>query len=199
MEWKKRMNKYKIVALFGEAGTGKTYIQKQMINTNFGKKYLSQIISSTTRPPRVGERDGVEYHFIPTPAQFLNEENVSKWIEFTRFRDWWYGTSIDSLSTEKINIGVFNITGIESLLRNPAIDCLPIRVKTYDKLRLFRQLSREANPDCHEICRRFITDSQDFNHINFEYKILTNDSNETNPVLEDLRNYIIDKWSIIEK
>lgn len=33
-------NKYKIVTLFGEAGAGKDYIQKQIIQSDWGKENL---------------------------------------------------------------------------------------------------------------------------------------------------------------
>ena len=57
-------SKYKIIALFGEAGSGKDYIQKAVMRTIWGKTHFNQIISCTTRPPREGEKDGVDYHFI---------------------------------------------------------------------------------------------------------------------------------------
>ena len=196
MEWKVQMNKYKIIALFGEAGSGKDYIQKKIMETDFGKKNLSEIISCTTRPPREGEIDGVHYHFIPTTTEFFNGYNMARWIEFANFRNWWYGTSIDHLDKNKINIGVFNIKGINQILEDEEIDCLPIRILCYDKLRLIRQLNREIDPDCMEIIRRFLTDSKDFLNIPFEYKMIENNTNEIIPILEDIQSYIKEKWSI---
>lgn len=190
------MSKYKIIALFGEAGSGKDYIQKKIMETDFGKKNLSEIISCTTRPPREGEIDGVHYHFIPTAAEFFNGYNLTRWIEFTSFRKWWYGTSIEYLNENKINIGVFNIKGINQILENKEIDCLPIRIYCYDKLRLIRQLTRERNPDCREICRRFQTDYYDFINIPFAYKGVLNDTNEIAPVLDIIKELIKEKWSI---
>ena len=188
------ITRYKIIALFGEAGSGKDYIQKKIMETDFGKKNLSEIISCTTRPPREGEIDGVHYHFIPTSAEFFNWDNMHKWIEFTNFREWWYGTSIDHLNKNKINIGVFNIKGINQILEDKEIDCLPIRIICSDKLRLTRQLNRERNPDCIEICRRFQTDYKDFSSIPFEYKGVLNNTNEIMPVLDIIEELIKEKW-----
>lgn len=196
MAWRIIMNKYKIIALFGEAGAGKDYIQKSIMKTDWGKSHLHEIISCTTRPPRQGEIDGVHYHFIPTAAEFLNGENMRKWIEMTLFRDWWYGTSIDHLVKDKINIGVFNIEGIKQILQDEKIDCLPIRIICYDKIRLLRQLNRESSPDCMEIARRFLADSKDFSNIPFEYKGILNDTNETFPVLDILEELAKEKWTI---
>ena len=194
MEWRIWMeNKYKIVALFGPAGSGKDYIQKQAMKTMFGKKWLHEIISCTTRPPREGEKDGIDYHFIPTAEEFLSWDNMHKWLEFTQFRGWWYGTSIDHLSFDKINIGVFNCQGVESILADPQCEVLPIYIHTYDKLRLMRQLVREVNPDCYEICRRFQTDKEDFLNLPFSYKIIENNTDEIQPVITELFN-IIREW-----
>jgi guanylate kinase len=193
------MDKYKIVALFGEAGSGKDYIQKKIIETDFGKNNLSEIISCTTRPPREGELDGVHYHFIPTAAEFFNGYNLARWIEFANFRNWWYGTSIEHLNKNKINIGVFNIKGINQILEDEEIDCLPIRVKCIDKIRLIRQLNRESNPDCLEICRRFQTDTKDFLNIPFSYKVIENNTNEINPITNEIKDLIIDKWPELNK
>ena len=196
MEKKLTMNKYKIIALFGEAGSGKDYIQKKIMETDFGKENLSEIISCTTRPPREGEIDGVHYHFISSAGEFFNYDNMRKWIEFILFNDWWYGTSIDHLNKNKINIGVFNIKGINEILKNEQIDCLPIRIICNDKLRLIRQLNREINPNCMEIIRRFLTDTKDFLNIPFEYKMIENNTNEILPILDDIQFYTKEKWSI---
>lgn len=186
------MSKYKIIALFGEAGSGKDYIQKKIMETDFGKENLSEIISCTTRPPREGEKDGVHYHFKSSQSEFFSVPL----IECTCFRNWWYGTSIDHLNKNKINIGVFNIKGINEILKNEQIDCLPIRIVCNDKLRLIRQLNRETNPDCMEIIRRFLTDTKDFLDISFEYKMIENNTNEILPILNDIQFYTKEKWSI---
>ena len=183
-------NKYKIVALFGPAGSGKDYIQKQVTKTIWGKLNLHEIISCTTRPPRENEIDGVHYHFKTSQSEFFSVPL----IECTCFRKWWYGTSLDNLVKNKINIGVFNINGIEKILKNEKIDCLPIYIKVFPKIRLLRQLQREINPDCDEIVRRYLTDKKDFLNIPFEYKIIENNYNEIQPIINDLFYFIEQKY-----
>ena len=180
--------KYKIIALFGPAGSGKDYIQKHIMKTIWGKTRFNEIISCTTRPPREGEKDGVDYHFIPNSAEFFSAYNMTRWIEFTSFRNWWYGTSIDHLSIKKINIGVFNIKGICSLLEDEQINCLPIYIKTNPKIRLLRQLQRETEPDCDEIVRRYLTDQKDFLNIPFHYHVIENNTDEIQPIIHDIIN-----------
>jgi guanylate kinase len=91
-------------------------------------------------------------------------------LEATSFREWFYGTALDQLDKDKINIGVFNITGVECILDDPRLDVVPVWIHASDKTRLRRSLNREDNPDCKEICRRFLADEKDFDEMDdFDY------------------------------
>jgi guanylate kinase len=54
-----------LLVLAGPAGSGKTTLCERMVGEVPG---FSRVITTTTRPPRPGEIDGVHYHFL-TPAQ----------------------------------------------------------------------------------------------------------------------------------
>lgn len=164
-------NKYKVLALFGKSGAGKDTIQK-WLTTNYN---MNGIISCTTRPPRDYERNGIHYHFLSNEEFAQKVLNMSM-LEATVFNDWCYGTPIESLKEDKINVGVFNIQGIECLLQDNRLDILPIFIDCSDKKRLLRNIKREKVPNCLEICRRFITDEKDFSDINFDY--ITFDNND---------------------
>lgn len=164
-------NKYKVLALFGKSGAGKDTIQK-WLTTNYN---MNGIISCTTRPPRDYERDGIHYHFLSNEEFAQKVLNMSM-LEATVFNDWCYGTPIESLKEDKINVGVFNIQGIECLLQDNRLDILPIFIDCSDKKRLLRNIKREKVPNCLEICRRFIIDEKDFSDINFDY--ITFDNND---------------------
>lgn len=190
-------DKYKIVALFGEAGAGKNYLLDHMMKIIWGKIHLHRIISCTSRPPREGELDGVDYHFFKTSVE-LAQQHL---IEYSIFKNWWYGTVEESLNPNKINIGIFNINSINQLLNGNSsskIDCLPIRILCADKIRLIRQLEREASPNCLEICRRFQSDKEDFSKIPFEYKGVYNNIDETQYVINEIFDIIKD-WTKKEK
>lgn len=149
----------KIVAIMGKSASGKDTLAGHLkrINTN-----LNAIVSCTTRPKRDYETNGIDYHF------YTNEEMAEKvfngdMLECTVFNDWVYGTSIQSLDKDKINIGVFNPEGVESL-REAGLDVYCIYVECNDKERLIRSLNREVNPDVDEIVRRYGTDAKDFKY-----------------------------------
>ena len=152
--------KIKVVALMGKAGAGKDALLHKIME-KYGDEFAS-IISCTSRPPREGEIDGVNYHFL-TSEQFAEKLMDGDMIEAVVFRDWCYGTSYDSLNPDKINIGVYNPQGVGILLdMEYDIDLYPIMVNCRDKTRLLRQLNRESDPDCKEIVRRFEADAEDF-------------------------------------
>nr|WP_231716334.1 guanylate kinase [Desulfosarcina alkanivorans] len=49
-------------------------------------------VSSTTRPPREGEQEGVDYFFV-TEAQFRSGIDAGQWAEWARVHDNYYGTA----------------------------------------------------------------------------------------------------------
>lgn len=171
---------YKVIALMGEAGSGKDFILREVLKAcpNFHK-----IINCTTRPKRENEMEGVNYFYLSN-EEFANKIIDMTMIEAAEFNNWFYGTSIEALQEKTINIGVFNPTGLEILLDRSDIQLIIYRIKTSDKERLLRQLNREENPDVKEIIRRFNTDSADFSIIDFSYIEIENNT------IEDLRRAV---------
>jgi hypothetical protein len=93
------------------------------------------------------------------------------------FNDWFYGTSYESVRSDGvINIGVFNPTGVESLLARQDCKVIVFKIETNDKIRMLRQLNREEDPDVREIVRRFQADYDDFDGIDFSYISLINNT-----------------------
>jgi guanylate kinase len=159
--------KIKILALFGKSASGKDSIQKWIVS-NY-PQLTNKIVSCTTRPPRSGEQDGVDYFFL-SDEEFAKKVLDGSMLEATSFREWFYGTALDQLNPDKINVGVFNITGVECILDDPRLDVVPVWIHASDKTRLRRSLDREDNPDCKEICRRFLADEKDFDEMDdFDY------------------------------
>lgn len=167
--------KIKILALFGKSASGKDTIQNWIVS-NFPQA-THKIVSCTTRPPREGEQEGVDYFFL-SDEQFAEKVLNGSMLEATSFREWFYGTSLDQLDKNKINIGVFNVAGIECILEDSRLEVIPIWVYASGKTRLLRSLQRELDPDCAEICRRYMADESDFNDIDFEYIGWINEDNE---------------------
>ncbi len=79
-----------LIVISGPSGAGKTTIVKQL----FARcPRLVAGVSATTRPPRPGERDGVDYHFL-SPAEFERRRTEEGFVETCQVfgPGYWYGT-----------------------------------------------------------------------------------------------------------
>lgn len=162
--------KYKVIAIMGKAGSGKDSLQRNVVA--YMPNYFNSIISCTTRPMRDGEKEGIDYFFM------TNEEfAAADLLETSEFNSWHYGTPAHSLREDRINIGVFNPTGVRSLMKREDIDLTVIYLVANDKQRLLRQLNREDMPNVKEIVRRYSTDEVDFADLSdIRYLLLFNNT-----------------------
>jgi guanylate kinase len=79
----------RIVVLSAPSGGGKTTIAKSL-----RERYPEQFgfsVSATTRKPRAGEQDGVDYRFWK-PSQFLDGVNQGQFLEHAQYGGELYGT-----------------------------------------------------------------------------------------------------------
>ena len=78
----------RLLVISGPAGTGKGTVVKALLAEN-ENMHLS--VSATTRSPRPGETDGVEY-FFKTREEFEEMINEGAFIEYTSYNGNYYGT-----------------------------------------------------------------------------------------------------------
>jgi guanylate kinase len=81
----------------GPVACGKSTICQYLVNQD-PKLMLS--ISTTTRPPRVGEVDGIHYHFV-SKDEFALRVSQNKFIEWANIGSESYGTELLNISTAK--------------------------------------------------------------------------------------------------
>ena len=70
------------------SGSGKTTLCNKLVNSLEG---LNRSISMTTRSPRDGEKDGMDYIFIEK-EEFLKRKNKNEFLEWAKVFDEYYGT-----------------------------------------------------------------------------------------------------------
>jgi guanylate kinase len=89
-------NRGKMIVISGPSGAGKTTLLKQLFECC---PDLVASVSATTRPPRPGERDGVDYHFL-TPEEFQRQRSAGDFLECYEVfgRGYWYGTPWSEVS-----------------------------------------------------------------------------------------------------
>lgn len=176
--------KIKIVCLLGASGSGKDTV-KTTLKQRYGEQY-NFIVPITTRPKRDYEVNGKDYIFL-NEQEF--QEQKEDMCEYTKFNTWYYGTSIKQLSKDKINIGIFNPLGYKLLYSRSDLQLYPILIESFDEVRLMRILLREKNPDCHEICRRFLDDEHKFDWIKEQSNIIIiNNNGDIDNVIKETKN-----------
>ena len=81
----------------GPSGAGKTTVLRRVLEES--KLPLKMSVSATTRPPRPGEIDGVDYHFLDA-EEFQRRREAGDFLEcFEVFgRGYWYGTLKESVT-----------------------------------------------------------------------------------------------------
>jgi guanylate kinase len=77
-----------LFVLSGPSGVGKSTLRER-IRKRFTDLWYS--VSYTTRPPRPGERDGEDYHFV-SPETFAATVKARGFVEWARVHDHCYGT-----------------------------------------------------------------------------------------------------------
>ncbi|MBI1265463.1 MAG: guanylate kinase [Alphaproteobacteria bacterium] len=77
-----------MLVLSSPSGAGKTTLSQRLIAQN---PDLVLSVSVTTRAPRPGERDGVDYHFTNEEA-FLEQAFSGQFFEWAKVFDHYYGT-----------------------------------------------------------------------------------------------------------
>jgi guanylate kinase len=81
----------RIIVISGPSGTGKTTVVRRLIET--ASVPILKAVTATTRAPRPGEADGVDYHFL-SPADFFRLQREGSFLETAEVfgTGTWYGT-----------------------------------------------------------------------------------------------------------
>lgn len=153
-----------VIGICGKSAAGKDSTATRLVEEY--KKIgipAKKIISYTTRPPREGEVDGVDYHFVDLET-FIDMQYKYMFVEHTEFRSWRYGTAINSFEEDCVNVCVLNPAGMSKLqTRYPwyleACECFYLKVPLF--VRLKRSIKREHTFKW-EFIRRVFADWKNF-------------------------------------
>jgi guanylate kinase len=77
-----------LLVLSSPSGGGKTTIAKRLLAT---RRDVGYSISATTRAPRAGEHDGVDYHFL-SRGEFERRRDAGEFAEWAEYNGQLYGT-----------------------------------------------------------------------------------------------------------
>jgi guanylate kinase len=78
-----------LLIVVAPSGAGKSSLVRHLLGARTG---LRMSVSTTTRPPRPGEQEGIDYHFT-TPEDFLLRRDSGDFLEWAEVHGNFYGTS----------------------------------------------------------------------------------------------------------
>ncbi|MCI5690766.1 MAG: guanylate kinase [Clostridiales bacterium] len=126
-----------LVVVSGFSGAGKGTVLAQVLARR-PDLYFS--VSFTTRPPRQGEQDGVNYHFV-TREEFQARINRGEFLEYAEYVGNYYGTSMRVIR-EKLEQGIDVILEIEIQGAAKVREKMPEAVSLFLVPPSFEELSR---------------------------------------------------------
>ncbi|HEY8445165.1 MAG TPA: guanylate kinase [Bacilli bacterium] len=90
-------NRGLLIVLSGPSGVGKGTVRSALFQMTGHDLVYS--VSMTTRPPREGEVDGREYHFV-SREEFEKRIKEGKFLEYAEFVNHYYGTPADKVEEQ---------------------------------------------------------------------------------------------------
>lgn len=144
-----------LIVISAPSGAGKTTLCNGLV-TRFPA--LKESISYTTRQPRAGEQDGVDYHFVSVERfkQMITENGFAEWAEV---HGNFYGTAIATLEQARVD-GIDILLDIDCqgarILKDRGINGLFVFVLPPSMTELRRRLESRSS-DAKEVIERRIT------------------------------------------
>ena len=161
-----------LIVLSGPSGVGKSTVIAELFSQR-SNIYFS--VSYTTRQPRVGEQDGVNYNFV-SREEFQRMIADDELLEYAEYVDNYYGTSI-KLIREKLDAGIDVLLDIEvqgaAKVRARCPDALFIFIIPPSFEELSRRLHRRNTDSEDVIAGRLAKARQEFREIpKYDYLVI---------------------------
>jgi len=110
-----------LLILAGPAGSGKTTLCDRLVDEN---DHLERVVTCTTRAPREGEIDGVDYYFL-SDDQFDAKVEAGEFLEWAQVHTYRYGTLKSTIEAKLeddvdlvMNIDVQGVASVQEAARN---------------------------------------------------------------------------------
>lgn len=142
-----------LIIVSGPSGSGKSTLIRRLLDAPAWPLRLS--VSVTTRPPRPGEQDGIDYHFW-SMADFEKHRDRGRFLEWAQVHGNYYGTLVDEVTPyREKGMGVLldiDVQGAEKV-RAKCTDAVSIFIRT-SRFETLEQRLRERHTEAEEVIQR---------------------------------------------
>jgi guanylate kinase len=156
------------------SGAGKTSLVKALLEQLDG---ISVSVSHTTRAPRPGEQDGVDYHFIDK-AEFERLVAAGEFLEHAQVFDNYYGTRRATV-VERLEAGEDVILEIDWQGARQVFEAFPQAVKVFilppSREALHQRLTGRGQDSDEVIARRMADAVSEMRHFDEYHYLIFND------------------------
>ena len=165
-----------LVVISGPSGVGKGTVRKALFEmTNHNLVYS---VSMTTRTPRPGEVDGVDYYFVDKEA-FIKDIKEDKFLEWAEFVGNYYGTPKEKIE-EQLDFGKEVVLEIEVdgalQVREKMKDAVFIFIVPPGKKALYERLNKRGTDSAETIKKRMEkADSEFLLAYKYDYIVVNDD------------------------
>ena len=165
----------KLVVLSGFSGAGKGTVIKKLMQSYDG--YVLSV-SMTTRKPRDGETDGVEYHFVSNEA-FEDLLKKDGFLEHAGFVDHYYGTPkafvVDNMAAGRDVLLEIEVQGAMQI-REIFPEAVLIFIAPPDAEELARRLFGRATETAETVTKRLVQATTEVKAVpDYDYLVINDD------------------------
>lgn len=167
----------RLFVVSGPSGVGKDAVLDRALVRVPG---VVRSVSATTRAPRPGEADGVDYHFLSW-AEFEKDIAQGFFLEYARYGDNLYGTPLTKVAEQRARdldvVLKIEVQGAQTVKRLVP-DAVLIFVQPPSFAELERRLHLRATDSKSRIAERLATARAEMDCISFYDYLITNDDLE---------------------
>lgn len=177
-----------MVVLSSPSGAGKSTLTRRLLKENVN---MTMSVSATTRSPRTGEKDGVDYFFVEKD-NFVDMIENEEFLEHAKVFDNYYGTPrgpVEAALMDGKDV-IFDIDwqGAQQLTQAASDDLVKIFILPPSKRELESRLHSRAQDSDEVIAKRMAKSEAEISHwAEYDYVIVNDD---LDVAMEELRTII---------